>query len=69
MNSVTIRVWKGCVVREVLTVSDTGMSSVGAVGGASNSTKVDIEIDPWNYLVVDHRVDHPVPVSIRYEGE
>lgn len=38
---------------------------VGAEGGASNSTRVDIEIDPWAHLVVDNRDEFAHPVSIR----
>ena len=52
-----IRIWDGCTVRFVLDVDRNGSSStLGAAGGASNSTKVDIEIDPWAGLIVDHRV-------------
>lgn len=65
----TIRVWHGCRVVGVFGVTDTGSFSIGAVGGAGNSTPVDIEIDPWENLVVDHRVEHPVPVSIREDPE
>lgn len=66
-GQVTIRVWHGCTVRQVLTVSDTGSSVIGGVGGAGNSTHADIELDPWANLVVDHRVEYPTPTSIRYE--
>lgn len=62
----TIRVWHGC---QVVGVSDTGSFFIGAVGGASNSTHVDIEIDPWSNLVVDRRAEYPVPVSIREDPE
>jgi hypothetical protein len=55
MGEVNIRIWNGCKVVTVLTVSDQGYSSIGAVGGASNSTKVDVELDPWAGLIVDHR--------------
>jgi hypothetical protein len=66
-GQVTIRIWHGCAVRQVITVSDTGSSTIGAVGGAGNSTHADIELDPWANLVVDHRVTYPTPTSIRYE--
>lgn len=58
-----IRVWDGCTVKYVLDVGRDGSSaSLGGAGGASNSTKVDIEIDPWAGLIVDHRVaGGPVP--------
>ena len=45
-TSVAIRVWDGCTVVGVFTVSPTGHTSIGAVGGASNSTPIDIELDP-----------------------
>jgi hypothetical protein len=69
MSQVTIRIWNGCTVRQVISVSDTGSSTIGAVGGAGNSSKVDIELDPWNNLIVDHRAQWPVPVSIREPKE
>lgn len=69
MSSVTIRVWNGPTVCGVFTVSPTGLSTIGAVGAASNSTRVDVEIDPWANLVVDNRPEHACPVSIRYEGD
>lgn len=50
----TIRVWHGCKVVGLVSFSDTGSSHTGAVGGAANSTVVDIEIDPWAGLIVDH---------------
>ena len=62
----TIRIWDGCRVVQVISVSGTGNSSIGAVGGAGNSTKVDIEIDPWAGLIVDHSVRNP-PVFFREE--
>ena len=65
MSEVTIRIWNGCVVRQVISISDNASSSIGAVGGAQNSTKVDIELDPWAGIIVDHRAQWPAPVSIR----
>jgi hypothetical protein len=50
----TIRIWDGCKVVALITVSSTGMSSQGAVGGAGNSAEPDIEIDPWAGLLVEH---------------
>jgi hypothetical protein len=51
-----IRIWDGCSVRFVLDVDRNGGSAgIGAVGGAGNSTKVDIELDPWAGLIVDNR--------------
>lgn len=64
-TSVAIRVWDGCTVVGVFTVSPTGHTSIGAVGGAGNSTPIDIELDPWANLVVDHRAEYAHPVSIR----
>lgn len=69
MGGVTIRIWDGCTVRAVFSVSDTGYSAIGAVGGAGNSTKVDIELDPWANLIVDHRDKFSSPVSIREESD
>jgi hypothetical protein len=50
----TIRIWDGCKVVAVVTVSRTGSSHIGGVGGAENSTPVDVEIDPWKGLIVDN---------------
>jgi hypothetical protein len=61
---VSIRIWRGVRVCMLLTVGADGNSSMGAVGGAGNSTQVDIELDPWAGLITDNRADHPVPVSI-----
>lgn len=69
MGSVTIRIWDGPTVCSVYSVSATGNSSIGAVGGAGNSTRVDIELDPWAGLIVDHRAEYPHPVSIRRDDE
>jgi hypothetical protein len=65
----TIRIWNGNKVVQVVAVSDTGSSTIGATGGAGNSTQVDIELDPWAGLIVDNRAPHPHPVSIREEDE
>lgn len=51
-----IRIWNGCRVVHVISVGQEGGSStLGAVGGAGNSTNAEIEIDPWAGLIVDHR--------------
>lgn len=63
MSQITIRIWDGCTVRYVFSITNNGSSSLGAVGGAGNSTKPDIELDPWAGLIVDHRVEYPSPVS------
>jgi hypothetical protein len=60
----TLRIWHGCKVVLLLSVGESGYSTMGATGGAGNSTKVDIEIDPWAGLIVDHGVRNP-PVSYR----
>ncbi len=61
-----IRVWNFQTVVGVLSVGkDGGSAWIGPAGGASNSTKPDIEFDPWAGLIVDHTRDHPVPVSTR----
>lgn len=69
MNQVTIRIWDGPTVRYVFSVDSTGSSSIGAVGGASNSSRADIEIDPWAGLIVDHRAGPTTPRSIREDDE
>lgn len=70
MRQVTIRIWNGNTVRGVFTVNPHGgYSTPGAVGGAENSSKVDVELDPWKGLIVDHRVEHPMPLSIVPEPE
>jgi hypothetical protein len=61
-----IRIWNGCKVVQLLFVSDSATGVLGSVGGASNSTKVDIELDPWAGLIVDHSV-HTSPVNFRDE--
>ena len=63
-----IRVWQGCKVVLVLCVGESGYSTSGATGGAENSTQVDIEIDPWAGLIVDHSTRNG-PVTYRDPGE
>ncbi len=60
----TIRIWNGCKVVQVVTVGEGSSSTIGAVGGAGNSGVVDIEIDPWAGLIVDHSVRRS-PVDFR----
>lgn len=61
----TIRIWNGCKVVLLLTVSDAGgYSTSGAVGGAANSAQADIDLDPWAGLIVDHSTENP-PVGYR----
>lgn len=63
--SKTIRIWNGCRVVQVVTVNEGGGSStIGATGGAGNSTQMDIEIDPWAGLIVDHSA-YRSPVDFR----
>lgn len=66
MKPVTIRIWDGCTVRHVVTITPTGSASIGAVGGAGNGTQADIELDPWAGLVVDNRAKFPAPLFIRH---
>jgi hypothetical protein len=67
-NQKTIRIWNGCRVVQVVTVhQDGGSSTIGAAGGAENSTTVDIEIDPWAGLIVDHLAGIP-PQLYRIEA-
>jgi hypothetical protein len=47
---------------------DGGSTFSGATGGAADSTKVDIELDPWAGLLVDHGPGNG-PVSYRDEPE
>jgi hypothetical protein len=65
----TIRIWHGCKVLNVVTVSKDGTTSMlGATGGAANSTRVDLDIDPFAGLIVDHSTDNP-PVYYRTEEQ
>lgn len=65
----TIRIWHGCKVVLLLAVDQTGgYSTMGAVGGADNSTKADIEIDPWAGMIVEHATGNP-PVGYRETGD
>jgi hypothetical protein len=64
----TIRIWHGPQVIQVVSVSTSGSSTSGAVGGAEDSTKVDIELDPWAGLIVDNH-DGGTPVSFRESAE
>lgn len=66
--NVTIRIWNGGTVRQLLIVSPTGSTTMGAVGGAENSGQVDIELDPWAGLIVDHRAEYPSPVRFNEHG-
>lgn len=59
-----IRIWHGCKVVQVVAVADGSSSVLGPVGGAGNSIAVDIEIDPWAGLIVDHNVRRS-PVDFR----
>lgn len=61
---ITIRIWEGCKVRQVITLTPNSSSSFSNTGGAENSTKVDIELDPWFGYIVDHRAQYPSPVAI-----
>lgn len=62
-QEVTIRIWDGSTVRYVFRIGPTGSSTLGDSGGARNSTRPDIELDPWSKLIVDHRQDWPSPIS------
>lgn len=62
--NVNIRIWNGCRVVGVIGVDESGAStSSGAAGGAANSARVDIEIDPWANLLVDNRPAHFTPID------
>jgi hypothetical protein len=62
----TIRVWNGATVVALIDVDANGITAQGAVGAAADSTKVDIEIDPWAGLIVDHST-RKSPVNDREE--
>lgn len=64
-KDITIRIWQGSRVCLLLSVGADGHATMGAVGGAGNSTQVDIELDPWAGLIVDNRAGHPHPVHIQ----
>jgi hypothetical protein len=59
MPEKVIRIWHGCRVVQVVAVGEHGTSTLGAVGGAGNSTRIDIELDPWEGLIVDHATRNP----------
>lgn len=61
-----IRIWNGCTVIAVLAVKPDGGTTQFTAGGAANSTTVDIEIDPWAGLIVDHMANIS-PVLFREE--
>lgn len=54
MSEKVIRIWDGCRVVQVIAVRDGSTSTLGAPGGAANSIRVDIEIDPWAGYLVEH---------------
>ena len=64
MSEKVIRIWHGCRVVQVVAVTESGSSIMGATGGAHNSIAVDIEIDPWAGLIVDHNAPNS-PVDFR----
>jgi hypothetical protein len=66
MSEVTIRIWDGCKVVQVVSVNQRGGSStIGAVGGAANGAKPTIEIDPWAGLIFDSTGLNPAPIAFR----
>jgi hypothetical protein len=63
---ITIRIWDGNRVLGVVSFSRNGGGSyIGAVGGAENSSRVDIEMDPWAGLIVDHMPEFFSPMNWR----
>lgn len=65
MGTKVIRIWHGCTVVQLITVQpDGGSATEPRVGGAHNSNKVDIEMDPWAGLLVDHSTSS-APVNWR----
>jgi hypothetical protein len=74
MSEITIRIWDGCKVVQVIMADQRGgTSSIGAVGGAENGAKPQIEIDPWAGLIFDHTGKETAPIGFRelqeYGGE
>jgi hypothetical protein len=66
MSEITIRIWDGCKVVQVLSVDQRGgSSSIGAIGGASNGAKPQIEIDPWAGLIFDNTGKSHAPIGFR----
>jgi hypothetical protein len=66
MSDVTIRIWNGRKVVQIVTVGQDGSSStVGAAGGAENGAMPQIEIDPWAGLIIDHSAASTTPVGFR----
>lgn len=59
MSRKVIRIWDGCKVIGFVDVSGDAISVVTRAGGAANSTLVDIEIDPFAGLIVDHETNNP----------
>jgi len=65
----TIRIWNGCKVAALIDVDESGgVTASGPTSGAHNSARVDIEIDPWAGLIVDHSVRRS-PVDFRTPEE
>lgn len=64
MPDVMMRIWHGSRVVGVIIFADDGSGSwVGAPGGAHNATKPQVEIDPWEGMVMDHRSQRFSPVN------
>jgi hypothetical protein len=58
----TIRIWDGCKVLAVISVDQHGgFTSSGAVGGAGNGDRPEIELDPFAGLIVSQ--GNPTPVA------
>jgi hypothetical protein len=66
MSEITIRIWDGCKVVQVISVNRSGgKSTLGAVGGAENGARPQIEIDPWAGLIVDRNAKTRTPIYFR----
>jgi hypothetical protein len=65
----TLRIWNGCKAIALVIVGEDGGMSVTAAGGAGNSTIVDIEIDPWAGLLVEHGLTGSPVVWRAVEGD
>lgn len=64
----TIRIWDGCKVVQLITVNQVGGSTSQVAGGAENSSRVDIELDPFAGLIVDHSAPNS-PIYFREAQE
>jgi hypothetical protein len=64
----TIRIWDGCKVLGLVTVSQDGTwSSVTQAGGAENGARADVEIDPFKGFIVTGYAPTPIAYTVPEE--